>query len=149
MITFKNQIEIQAPASAVWKIMIDVENWHEWTSTILAVKKLNGRGFDIGTKLLIEQPELPAAVWQIFEIAEERSFSMKKGNLFLQVIAGHQLEPIEAWTLVTLSLDFSGLFAKPVAKKYQPMMERYLQTEIAGLKKACENLPQEYLIKEI
>lgn len=140
MITFKKQIEIQAPASAVWKIMINVENWHEWTPTIFSIKKLNGSGFDIGTKLLIEQPELPAAVWQIFEIVDERSFSMKKGNLFLKVIAGHLLEPVSGGTTVTLSLDFSGMVAKPIARKYQPMMEKYLQIEITCLKKECENL---------
>jgi hypothetical protein len=119
--------------------MVDVERWNEWTASINSIKKLNGSSFGKGTCLLIEQPKLPKSIWKVSEIEDGKSFTMKKGNFFLTVTAKHILEPVIGGTLLTLSLEFSGLLAKWVAAKYQPLMEEYLATEAAGLKKESES----------
>jgi carbon monoxide dehydrogenase subunit G len=140
MIRFTKEIEIEASASTIWNVMCDVETWNEWTPTITRIQKINGNGFVIGTRLLIEQPKLPKAIWKVVEVNPGAGFVMKKGNPFLQVVAGHVLKESQRGTLVTLSLEFAGLFAKPVAKKYKDMMEGYLATEAAGLRQASEGL---------
>jgi hypothetical protein len=137
---FITQIEIQAPVQVIWNIMLQVERWHEWTPTINSIKKLGTDGFGTGTKLLIEQPKLPTAVWKVFEMKPEEGFSMAKENLFLKIVAAHILQPASNGTVVSLSLEFSGIFGKWVAKKYQQMMEEYLAIEAACLKKEAERV---------
>jgi hypothetical protein len=139
MIRFSKQVKIHDFAEVIWNIMVDVEHWNEWTISINRIKKLTTGSFSKGTRLLIEQPNLPEAVWKVSEIKEGKSFTMAKGNFFLKVIAGHTLEPVSDGTLVTLSLEFSGLFAKWVAEKYRSLMEEYLAAEAAGLKKESES----------
>lgn len=138
MVTFSKEIEIQEFAEVIWSVMIDVERWNEWTTTITRIKKLNQGSLSKGTRLLVEQPKLPQAIWSVSEIEVGKSFTMAKGNLFLRVEARHKLETIRNGTLVTLSLVFSGLFAKWVAKKYRLLMEEYLAIEAAGLKTESE-----------
>ena len=137
---FSTQIEIQAPVKIIWNIMFNVERWYEWTPTINNIKKLGTNDFGPGTKLLIQQPKLPTAVWKVFEMKPEEGFSMVKGNLFLKIVAAHILQPASNGTLVTLSLEFSGIFGKWVAKKYQRMMEEYLAIEAACLNKEAERV---------
>ena len=139
MIRFSKQVKIHDFAEVIWNIMVDVEHWNEWTISINRIKKLTTSTFSEGTRLLIEQPKLPKAVWKVSEIEEGKSFAMTKGNFFLKVIARHVLEPVSDGTLVTLSLEFSGLFAKWVAEKYKSLMEEYLAAEAAGLKKESES----------
>ena len=138
MVTFSKEIEIQEFAEVIWSVMIDVERWNEWTTTVTCIKKLNEGSFGKGTRLLVKQPKLPQAIWSVSEIEDGKSFTMAKGNLFLRVEARHKLEIIRNGTLVTLSLVFSGLFAKRVAKKYRFLMEEYLAIEAAGLKTESE-----------
>ena len=139
MIRFSKQVKIHDFAEVIWNIMVDVEHWNEWTTSISRIKKLTTGSFSKSTRLLIEQPNLPKAVWKVSEIKEGKSFTMAKGNFFLKVIARHILEPVSDGTLVTLSLEFSGLFAKWVAEKYKSLMEDYLAAEAAGLKKESES----------
>src|SRR5215217_5053990 len=106
---FSTQVEIHAPAKVIWNIMLEVERWHEWTPTINSSKKLGTDGFGTGTKLLIQQPKLPTAVWKVFEMKPEEGFSMVKGNLLLKIVAAHVLHPSSNKTVVTLSLEFSGI----------------------------------------
>lgn len=135
---FSKQVCINAPAFIIWEVMTDVTSWHQWTSTITSIKKLTANSFEKGTKLLIEQPHLPASVWKVTELISEQSFTMVKGNVFLKVTAGHVLNTVENVTSVTLSIEFSGWLAKWAAKKYAGMMNEYLDTEADGLKKECE-----------
>jgi hypothetical protein len=137
---FSTQIKIEAPVKVIWNIMLEVERWHEWTPTINSIKKLGTDDFGIGIKLLIQQPKLPTAVWKVFEMEPEGGFSMVKGNMFLKIVAAHVIQPTPDRTLVTLSLEFSGIFGKWVAKKYQQMMEEYLAIEAACLKKEAERI---------
>lgn len=135
---FSKQAYINAPAFIIWEVMTDVASWHQWTSTITSIKKLTPHGFEKGTKLLIEQPHLPASTWKVTHVVNEKEFTMVKGNAFLKVTAGHVLHPAANGTSVTLSIEFSGWLAKWVAKKYAGMMNEYLETEAEGLRKECE-----------
>jgi hypothetical protein len=138
MIAFERQIEIQADVQTVWNVMIDVENWSKWTPSIRNIRKMNGSALKVGTKLLIEQPQLPEAVWLVAEVQRHKWFAMVKGNLLLTVRAGHLLEATAAGTRLTLSLEFRGLGARWVARKYEQMMNLYLLQEAEGMKAACE-----------
>ena len=138
MVRFTKEIDINAPRAIVWNTMMDVANWHRWTPTIIRIENLNTSKVEVGTKLLIEQPKLAKAVWKVFQLMPQEDFLMKKGNLFLNIIAVHRLLSSKEGTSVILSLEFSGLFGNLVAKKYQQMMEAYLAAEADGLKKTCE-----------
>jgi ribosome-associated toxin RatA of RatAB toxin-antitoxin module len=140
MIRFTKEIEIEASSSTIWNVMSDVETWNEWTPTITRIQKVNRNDLAVGTRLLIEQPKLPKAIWTVVTVSPGASFFMKKGNPFLQVVAGHVIKERQRGAIVTLSLEFLGLFAKPVAKRYKDMMEGYLATEAAGLRQASEGL---------
>lgn len=140
MTKFTERIEIRARPAAIWDVMQKVESWKEWTTTITSIEKLDEGGVSIGTKLLIVQPNLPNSVWTVTDWIQQKRFIMKKGNAFLKVVAGHDIIKMKDYTMVELSIEFSGLFSRWVAKKYGAMMEHYLACEANGLKKICESV---------
>jgi len=139
---FIREIEIQASAQTIWKVMMDVESWNLWTTTVTRIKMLNASKMAVGTKLQIEQLNLSKATWKVDSLDPEQEFTIAKRQPFLSVVGGHEIARTTTGHRVTLSLKFSGLFANWVAKKYGSMMESYLDTEAMGLKRACEKLDE-------
>ena len=136
---FEKTITIKAPVYVVWEVMRHVESWSEWTPTITSIEKLTSGPLREGSYLRIQQPKLQEATWKVFKLEDYKGFSMCKGNFFLKVVLGHELQQTENGTRVLLSVSFSGLLAKPVGKRYGPMMEDYLAAEANGLKKRSES----------
>lgn len=140
MIRFEKTAHILAPAATVWKVMEGVELWPGWTSTITRITKVGDGPLRRGIRLVIEQPKLPKATWTVSSLVPGRGFSMRKGNLFLRVVADHQIRQRGQNCDVTLSLEFSGWFGNIVARKYKDMMEAYLSIEASGLKRKSETM---------
>ncbi len=64
-IQVRNQIEINAPVSAVWDSLMDVETWPNWAPTV-SFARVETRGpLSIGSTVLLRQPLQKPAEWTI------------------------------------------------------------------------------------
>lgn len=131
--------EIHASPDRVWQVISEVERWSEWTPTVTSIKIKEGSPLGVGSHLIIRQPKLFPATWKIIEIEKGRGFKSINSHLFVQVTAGHYLEPSHKGTKLILSLQFTGLLGPVVARLSHKLNERYLFLEAKGLKEFCEN----------
>jgi hypothetical protein len=140
MTDFSIQVQIQASPAAVWAVMGDVERWHEWTSTVTGIKKLDPGPLAVGTRLLIRQPKLPPAMWKVTALEEGKSFTSVTRSPGVRVTAHHRVEAWEGGSQTTLSLKFAGLLGPLVGRLTRSLNERYLAIEAKGLKERSEKV---------
>ena len=57
---YEEQITIDAPAAAVWAVLVDVERWPRWTASVRAVSLLGPAPLQVGSKVRVRQPRMPA-----------------------------------------------------------------------------------------
>jgi uncharacterized membrane protein len=135
-------IEIAAPPKRVWDVMIDVERWPEWTSSVSRVELLGGTAFTVGSRVRIRQPRLAAAVWTVTTIEPERYFEWRSVVPGLTSIGGHRVEPLGSErSRVVLSVEWRGVLAPLINLIYGGLSRRYVATEAEGLKRRSERLP--------
>jgi uncharacterized protein YndB with AHSA1/START domain len=132
-------VEIQAPPSEVWRVLLDVERWHEWTRSIESVRLLNGKELAVGVKASIKQPRMPVVTWTVSEFTPERSFTWSAASMGTKTVATHVIEPTQSGSRVTLAIEQTGaLFhLMPWVKS---MTRRYIEMEAQGLKSHSEAL---------
>jgi uncharacterized protein YndB with AHSA1/START domain len=136
---FELTIEIAAPPARVWEVMTDIDRWHEWTPSITSIARLDNAAFAVGTRIRTRQPKLPAALWKITAIDPGKSFTWTSTAPGLKVDATHQVEPAEGGSLVTLSIDYSGMFGGMWERLTRDITKRYVGFEANGLKARSEN----------
>jgi carbon monoxide dehydrogenase subunit G len=131
-------IEIQAKPADVWRVMADVERWHEWTPSIENIELLNGREIEPGVRAKIKQPKLPTVTWTVDNVEPGRSFSWVNSNLGTKNVGIHEVEPtLNGGSRVTLTLKQSGFFFA-LMPWIKSMSRRYMEMEARGLKKHSE-----------
>jgi carbon monoxide dehydrogenase subunit G len=131
-------IEIQAKPADVWRVMADVERWHEWTPSIENIELLNGREIEPGVRAKIKQPKLPTVTWTVDNVEPGRSFSWVNSNLGTKNVGIHTVEPSpNGGSRVTLTLKQSGFFFA-LMPWIRSMSLRYMEMEAQGLKKHSE-----------
>ncbi len=137
---FRIDFDIQAPPARVWAIMRDFARWHEWTPTVTSIEPVDaGAPMVPGVKVLIRQPKLPPAVWELQEIVEGQRFHWVTRSPGVEVIARHGVEAVGATgTRATLSLEFRGLLGGVVGWVTRGINQRYLKMETEGLTKRAE-----------
>ena len=135
---FTISIDIAAPAPRVAGVMIDVERWHEWTSSIRGVALLGGGPLAVGKRALVRQPRLPPAFWKATEVDPARGFTWTSFAPGILVIGRHYAVAAPGGSRATLSLDYTGLFGPLMARLTRAITEKYLGLEAAGLKQRAE-----------
>jgi len=136
---FRRSIDIEAAVEKVWATTLDIEHWPDWTPTVTRARRLGSSPVGVGSRVLIEQPKLPPALWVVESLEPGRSMTLKSGLPGMRVIAHHRLEPFGAGCRVTLSVRFEGLFGGALARWTGDLNDRYLELEANGLKRYCEN----------
>lgn len=131
-------MDIEAPPSAVWAVLRDGERWPEWTSSVTSVTPMSDGPLAVGNRVLIRQPKLPPAVWEVTELAEGHHFTWVTRSPGVTVVARHGVEPSASGATATLSLRFDGLLGGLVGRITRKLNERYLAIEAAGLKARVE-----------
>jgi hypothetical protein len=140
MNNFSNSIDIDARREDVWPIMSDVEKWSQWTPSIKHIRLLNGRPLAIGRLAFVRQPRVMPTVWKVTALEPNRSFTWTTGIPgLLFVVAVHSVEDVAKGSRATLSLTFSGLLGRAVARLTKKLNERYLALEAEGLKRVSES----------
>jgi uncharacterized protein YndB with AHSA1/START domain len=131
---FRIAVDIVAPPDRVWAVMADIDRWPEWTPTVTRIQRLDRGPLAVGSRVRIRQPRLPAAVWQVSELLEGRSFTWVSQSPGVRAVAKHSVEPTAQGARATLSIRFSGLLGGLVARLTRGLNERYLALEAQGLR---------------
>ena len=129
-----------APPQAVWQILADVENWHDWTPTITEIKALDPNGLRVGARYRVVQPKLRPGIYEVTECAPGESFKWKQKLGGGAMIADHRISPRDGGAEVELSFASEGLVANIVAKMFSKLIGDYVATEAKSLKSPCDGL---------
>ena len=135
---YSTSIEIAAPPETVWAVMIDVERWPEWTDSIARVERRDHGPLASGSRVVIRQPKLPPATWQVTEVDQGRSFSWISRAPGVLVTARHEIAPAGSGSRATLSIHYGGVLGGLLARLTAGVNDRYLAMEAEGLKRRSE-----------
>jgi hypothetical protein len=136
---FETTIDIDAPPPRVWAVMSDIERWPETTASITSVQRTSSGPLGLGSTARVKQPKLAAADFVVTRWAPDRGFDWVTRNPLVTGFARHSIEPLPGGaSRVTLSVTFSGPFARLVSWFYGKLTARYIQMEAEGLKRRAE-----------
>jgi uncharacterized membrane protein len=139
MADFRYVVEIQAPPSRVWSVLLDVERWPDWNTSVARVKRMDFGPLTLGSRTRIYQPRLSPAVWKMTSLDEsQRAFCWTTRTIGTRILAVHQVEKLGTGSRVTLSLAYAGLLGSFTASLLRNINREYLQREGDGLKRYCE-----------
>ena len=124
---------IDASAERVWEVMADVTRWPEWTPTVSAVRRLDDGPFGVGSRVELQQPRLPKAVWEVTELVEGRGFTWESTGPGIRSIARHEVGPHGGGATVTLSVEQTGPMGAVAALVWRGLTQRYVETEARSL----------------
>jgi uncharacterized membrane protein len=137
---YETKVEIEAPAERVWSVLADVERWPEWTASMREVTWLDGTTMEVGSRARVEQPGIPALVWEVSEVEPGSSFTWGASSPGISTFAAHQLKPIGPSRVeVTIGIRLSGPLAPIVGFLSGRRTKRFVQMEAAGLKARSES----------
>lgn len=139
MKSFSISIDIDAPTERVWAIMSDIERWHEWTSSVRSIRKLDAGDLRIGTRAIVRQPKLPPAFWRITAVQPGREFVWVSKGPGMLVTARHSVSPIASGSRATLSIHYEGLLSPLLLWMTRDVNDAYLALEANGLKQRSES----------
>jgi uncharacterized membrane protein len=136
---YEVQVDIAAPADAVWAVLVDVERWPEWTPSIRRVERLGDGPLAVGSQVRIWQPRFPAAVWRITTFAPGRGFAWTSTAPGMTSVGDHRIAAGDDAVTVTLSIAQEGPLAAVFAVLAGGLTRRYVDTEAQSLRRRCEN----------
>lgn len=139
MSSFHYSVDIYAPTELVWRVLVDVERWQQWTPTVTGVERLESGPLAIGSRTKIWQPKLMANTWRVTALDERIGvFTWETSRPGIQVIGTHRVSAIPEGVRVTLALDYRGLLGALMAWQLKDLNWNYLTREGQGLKGRCE-----------
>lgn len=138
MIT-ERSIDIDAPASVVWDVFSDVEQWPAMTPSVRRVTPLDGSELAVGRRYRIEQPRFPALVWEVTELVPGRAWTWVQRSPGGTTTAVHEVQGTGATTCtVRQQIDQRGPIGTIVALLTKKLTPRYMDQEAQGLKARSE-----------
>ena len=130
---------INSSPEHIFSVLAQLDQWNQWTKSIISISFVNNDYFKVGTKIKVLQPKLSPAVWTITEISENKSLVWEKKSLGLKMTANHLIQESNEGTIVKLQIIYQGFLATLFYKLTASLTESFLTMEIAGLKKRCED----------
>lgn len=141
MPTYSYALTVDAPASRVWQVLTEVENWPDLTASMTSVRGLDGPRPAVGARFEIRQPRLRKAVWTVTRLDEGTAFVWESRAPGVVSRGAHLLEPDGDRTALTLTIDQSGVLAWPIGLLAGSTVRRYLMLEAQGIKSRSEQPP--------
>jgi hypothetical protein len=142
MSDFRYEVEIRVSPARVWAVLLDVERWPEWTTSVPRVQRMDLGPLTLGSRTRIWQPRLMPAVWCVTSLDESRRvFGWTTRTLGVKIVGRHQVDTLKNHSRVALSLHYTGPLSAIAARFYGALTRDYLAREGDGLKTFCENLP--------
>ncbi|GGJ87157.1 hypothetical protein GCM10010123_15920 [Pilimelia anulata] len=139
---FTARTAIAADPAAVWRVYADVAGWPGWTPTVTAVERLDPGPLRVGCRTRVRQPRLPVAVWEVTELVEGESFTWTARGPGLLTVAAHRVGAAPGGgTAVENALEQRGPLGPLAGRLWRGLTQRYLERELAGLRRHCEAPP--------
>jgi len=136
-------VEIAAPAQRVWEVLTDVEQWPEWTETVISAKRLDEGPLRPGSRATINQPKIPETEYVVTQLDPGRSFTWVATGPGVTTTARHDVEVLpRGRSRVTLAVEQSGWLGSVMGRFYRGLTDRYLANEADGLRARCEGAPE-------
>jgi hypothetical protein len=119
--------------------MSDVLRWNEWTPTITKIEALDAPALERGRRFLVHQPRLRPTIWTVTSLDAPASFTWEARLPGVVMLADHVVaRQASGQTGVTLSFSFRGLLGPLVGRLNRKLVESYLATEAASLRRDVE-----------
>jgi carbon monoxide dehydrogenase subunit G len=131
-------VDISAPPEVVWAVLSDVESWPAWTASISSVRPSSPDSLQVGSRVRIKQPRLPATVWTVSDFVERERFTWTATSPGVKTRASHRVVRTAEGSRATLSIDQAGILGRLVGRLYGGLTRRYVEMEAAGLKQRSE-----------
>jgi hypothetical protein len=139
MSDFRYTVDIRVSPPRVWSVLLDVEHWPEWTTSVTKVSRMDLGALTLGSRTRIWQPKLMPAVWRVTSLDEGRYiFAWTTRSIGVKIVGRHQIEPVGALSRVTLSIDYFGVLGPIMARMFRDLNWDYLTREGNGLRQRCE-----------
>lgn len=138
-VVVQRSIDIDAPAAAVWAVLLDVERWPEWTASMSSLRRSRTGTLALGEQVVVDQPRLPTRTWTVTDVDDGRSFTWESGSPGVCAVADHVLTPrVAGGCTATLRVTQRGPAARLVGAVLRRLTHRYLRMEAEGLKARSE-----------
>ena len=134
----ERQVQIEAAAEQVWAAMVDVASWPQWIETVIAVKRLDGGPFGVGSRARVRIKGSPAATWRVTEFTPGKSFTWET-TLPPKIVASHEIEASDGGTRLTLAVTSRGIIGALVSRFASRVTERNVGMEAEGFKRHLEH----------
>lgn len=142
MSNFRYTTEIRVSPARVWSVLLDIEHWPEWTTSITRIQRMEIGPLTLGSRTRIWQPRLMPSVWCVTSLDNQRHiFTWATRVMGVKVIARHQVEAVGAHSRLVLTLTYAGLLGAPLARMMRNVNWDYLAREGDGLRQRCESVP--------
>jgi uncharacterized membrane protein len=140
MSRFARIIHIDAPATDVWQVMMDIETWPSWASQFKRLERLDSGPLAMGSRVRVRPARLPASVWEVTELAEGRTFTWESTmGPGVRLLGGHLLTPDVTGTNAEFSLEATGIMGRllsPILRR--TFFTRNTKSATEGLKRHVE-----------
>lgn len=131
--------EVQATRERLWQVVSDVIRWPEWTPSMTSVEFVHEDGLKVGATVRIRQPRLRPLTWTVSAYEPGRMFAWQCTAAGVLTVAEHLIEPVGTGaSRLTLTLEQTGLLARPMVLLAGRQTLRYMTMEADGLRAAAE-----------
>ena len=131
--------ELDAELGVVWRVLVDVERWPEWTQSVTSARKLEPAPLGLGSEVRIKQPKLPPALWRVTDFQPGKSFTWASRVPGLTTFGFHRLVPeSDGGVTVRVGTEQRGPLTPVSVLLFAGLIRRHIDAEISGLKRRCE-----------
>ena len=139
MSDFRYVFEIRVSPARVWSVLLDVERWPEWTTSVTKVQRMDLGPLTLGSRTRIWQPRLMPAVWCVTSLDKTAPiFVWTTHSSASRSSPATRSNAIGAHSRVTLGLHYSGVLGPIMARFQRDLIWDYLAREGTGLRARCE-----------
>jgi uncharacterized membrane protein len=135
---YETTVTIDAPPETVWALTIDIEAWPQMSSTVTSVHRIDDGYLQVGSEADVQQPRLRRARWRVTKLDPGREFVWESTAGGVTSVGEHIVRPAGDGSLLKLTIRQSGRFTGLVAALYGRRIQRYLQIEAEGFRRAAE-----------
>ena len=132
MAEYAASTRIDASPDVVWSVLSEVEAMPTWTPTMSTVEVLSPGALDVGSRVQIDQPKMPRAVWEIERWTPGSGFSWVTRSPGVRTRGDHVVTPTTGGASeVTLTVTHDGPLAGIVWALTGKRTRAYVDRELA------------------